>query len=92
VLIGWVEADGDMTMPELAAGLAEERQVVAHPASLSRYLRKAGYTVKKRCWRARPDARTWRWRGGRGGPIVSLGCAVIRTGWCSSTRPARRRR
>lgn len=47
LLIGWVEADGDITMPELAARLADERQVVAHPASLSRYLRKAGYTVKK---------------------------------------------
>lgn len=47
LLIRWVEADGDVTMPELAARLASARQVVAHPASLSRYLRKAGYTVKK---------------------------------------------
>lgn len=47
LLIGWVEADGDITMPELAARLADTRQVVVHPASLSRYLRKAGYTVKK---------------------------------------------
>ncbi len=47
LLIRWVEAEGDVTMPELAARLATERQIVVHPASLSRYLRKAGYTVKK---------------------------------------------
>ena len=46
LLIRWVEADGDITMPELAARLADERQVVVHPASLSRYLRNTGYTVK----------------------------------------------
>lgn len=47
VLIGWVEAQGDITMPELAARLAEERQVVVHPASLSRFLRASGYSFKK---------------------------------------------
>lgn len=47
LLIRWVEAEGDVTMPELVARLASERKVVAHPASLSRYLRKVGYTVKK---------------------------------------------
>jgi transposase len=47
VLIRWVDARGDITMPELAARLAAERGVVAHPASLSRFLRAIGYTVKK---------------------------------------------
>lgn len=47
LLIGWVERDGEITMPELAARLARERQVVAHPASLSRFLKAAGFTVKK---------------------------------------------
>lgn len=47
LLIRWVEAEGDVTMPELAARLATERQIVVHPASLSRYLRKTGYTLKK---------------------------------------------
>lgn len=47
VLIGWVEADGDITMPELAARLLAERGVVAHPASLSRVLIRAGFTFKK---------------------------------------------
>lgn len=57
LLIGWVEADGDITMPELAARLADQRQVVAHPASLSRYLRKAGYSVKKNAAGERGRAR-----------------------------------
>jgi len=47
LLIGWVERDGEITMPELAARLARERQVVAHPASLSRFLKAARFTVKK---------------------------------------------
>ena len=46
-LIGWVEEDGDITMPELAAKLATERGVTAHPASLSRFLLARGFTVKK---------------------------------------------
>ena len=46
-LVGWVEADGDITMPELAARLLAERGVKAHPASLSRLLIRQGFTVKK---------------------------------------------
>lgn len=46
-LIGWVEADDDITMPELAAKLEEKHSVTAHPASLSRFLLKQGFTVKK---------------------------------------------
>ena len=47
LLVGWVERDGEITMPELAARLMRERQVVVHPASLSRFLKAAGFTVKK---------------------------------------------
>jgi len=47
VLIRWVEANRDMTMPELAAKLEAERGVVAHPASLSRFLIVRGYSYKK---------------------------------------------
>src|ERR1044072_3664513 len=36
LLIGRVEAQPDITMPELAAALAAERGVIASPASLSR--------------------------------------------------------
>lgn len=47
LLIGWVEQDKDITMPELATRLAEKTQVVAHPASLSRFLKVCGFTFKK---------------------------------------------
>jgi transposase len=47
LLIGWVEAMGDITMPELADRLLAECGVKAHPASLSRLLLGAGFTVKK---------------------------------------------
>lgn len=46
-LIGWVEAEGDISMTELAARLLAERGVKAHPASLSRLLIQHGFTVKK---------------------------------------------
>lgn len=46
-LIGWVEADPDITMPELAAKLETKHGVTAHPASLSRALLDAGYSYKK---------------------------------------------
>lgn len=47
LLIGWVETQGDLTMPELAAKLKAERGVTVHPASLSRFLLARGYSVKK---------------------------------------------
>lgn len=46
-LIGWVEAEPDITMPELAAKLLAEKGVRVHPASLSRVLIQAGFSVKK---------------------------------------------
>lgn len=46
-LLEWVEAEPDITMPELAAKLSAEKAVTAHPASLSRVLLKAGLTFKK---------------------------------------------
>lgn len=46
-LVRWVDDDGDITMPELAAKLAAEYGVVAHPASLSKFLIKQGFSVKK---------------------------------------------
>jgi len=46
-LIRWVEENEDITMPELAAKLAAEQNVVVHPASLSRFLIKQGFRVKK---------------------------------------------
>ena len=46
-IIAWVEAEPDMTMPELAAKLLQAVGVQAHPASLSRLLSKAGFSFKK---------------------------------------------
>lgn len=47
ILIGWVEAQPDISMPELAAKLEGATKVRAHPASLSRALLGAGFTYKK---------------------------------------------
>jgi transposase len=47
LLLEWVDADPDITMPELAAKLLAERAVTAHPASLSRVLLQAGLSFKK---------------------------------------------
>ena len=46
-LIEWIEAEPDITMPELAAKLKADKDVTAHPASLSRVLLKAGLSFKK---------------------------------------------
>ena len=57
-LLEWVEGEVDITMPELAAKLKAEKDVTAHPASLSRALLKAGLSFKKHCCPRRPSART----------------------------------
>lgn len=46
-LLDWVDAEPDITMPELAAKLQAEKAVTAHPASLSRVLLKGGLSFKK---------------------------------------------
>lgn len=46
-LIGRVREKPDITMPELAAELEVKHGVTADPASLSRYLCKAGLSYKK---------------------------------------------
>ena len=43
----WVDAEPDITMPELSARLVAATGVLAHPASLSRALLKVGYSFKK---------------------------------------------
>lgn len=47
VLLEWVEAEPDVTMPELAAKLLAGKDLKVHPASLSRVLREAGLSFKK---------------------------------------------
>jgi transposase len=46
-LMSWVDAEPDITMPELSAKLAAKSGIKAHPASLSRVLCNAGYSFKK---------------------------------------------
>jgi transposase len=45
-----VAQDGDITLPELAGALEAATGVVAHAASIGRFLRKLGYTYKKSHW------------------------------------------
>jgi transposase len=47
IVIGWVAAQGDITLHELAERLLCEQGVKAHLSSLSRLLTAAGFTVKK---------------------------------------------
>jgi transposase len=47
VVVGWVEADGELTLYELTERLAKEHGVTVHHTSLSRLLKAAGFTVKK---------------------------------------------
>lgn len=58
-LIAWVESEPGMTMPELAAKLLAERDVKVHPASLSRVLINAGFSVKKNAVGCRDRARRY---------------------------------
>ena len=53
-LAAQVARDGDITLPELAEALASATGVVAHAASIGRFLRKLGYTYKKSHW-SRPS-------------------------------------
>jgi transposase len=46
-LIGIVESQPDITMPELAARLFDAHEVRAAPAMLSRFLCRRGFTYKK---------------------------------------------
>lgn len=47
IVTGWVDAEGDLTLSELAERLCAEHGIVAHPSSLCRLLKEAGFTVKK---------------------------------------------
>ena len=45
-----VEQDGGITLPKLAGALEAATGVVAHSASIGRFLRKLGFTYKKSRW------------------------------------------
>lgn len=45
-----LEQDGDITMAELSAALHDATGVRAHPNAIGKFLRKLGYSYKKRHW------------------------------------------
>jgi hypothetical protein len=89
LLLGWVATDKDITIPELAARLFEARQVTVDPASLSRFLRSAGYSFKKTLLASEADRADVAEAGRNGGRTASRGWPRSPTVWCSSMRPAR---
>ncbi len=54
-LVELIEQDGDMTVPELAGALADATGVQVHLDAIGRFLRKRGFTYKKR-WSPPSDA------------------------------------
>ena len=87
-LIGRVKEKPDITMPELAIELAAKHGVAADPASLSRFLCKAGFSYKKkRCWRRNANALISCGFATCGSTSACRSCARCRIGSCSSTRP-----
>lgn len=85
-IIGQVEARPDITMPELAAALQVDRGIAADPSNLSKFLCRAGYSYKKRCWRRRENALTLR-PSAMCGPVSACRPSGRRPhGWCSSTK------
>lgn len=53
LLLGLVRRDPDMTLRELASALKAARRVEAHPSSIDRALKRAGWSYKKRADRQR---------------------------------------
>jgi transposase len=55
-LVELIDQDGGMTMPDLADALADATGVQAHPDAIGRFMRKLGFTYKKRRWSRPNDA------------------------------------
>ena len=91
-LLAQVTGKADITMPELAAELALATGAKADPASLSRWLIRAGYRFKKLCGRASKIAPTSSKRARNGRKCANRGCGLSRTAWSFSTRPEPRPR
>ena len=88
VIIARVEAQPDITMPDLAAWLEANHGVMADPSNLSKLLCRAGFSYKKRCWQ--PNALMSKPSAING---IYTACRPFRPhprGDCSSTRPASR--
>jgi len=88
-LLGRVRQKPHITVPELAAELAARHGVEADPVSLSRFLCKAGFSYKKRCWPRNARALTLPRRATPGSIDASQSCGRCRIVSCSSMRPPR---
>jgi transposase len=77
-LVEIVEAVGDIALTELAAALAAEHGVRAHPSSISRLLIRAGMTYKKSPSRRRSVT------GPRCGPNAPIGPGTASRAWPAS--------
>ena len=92
-LLEWVEAEPDITMPELAAKLEAEKACDGASGLVVAGAAEGGPVVqKKHCWPRRPGARTCARRVTSGRRTASRACARRSTDWSSSTKPARRPR
>src|SRR5271168_2035756 len=78
-LVAQVTERADITMPELAAELALATGAKADPASLSRWLIRAGYRFKKLCGRASKIAPTSSKRARNGRKSANRRCGLSRT-------------
>lgn len=82
----------DITMLELAEALEAEAGIEAAPASRSRFLIHHGLRFKKSCWPASKAGPTSPSSAMSGRGCASRSCALNRTAWALSTRPARPQR
>ena len=82
-----VAQDGDITLSELAAALEAATGIIAHAASIGRFLRKLGYTYKKkRWWRPSDFAPVSSISGGGGSSAACPPCGRNLQDWSSSTK------
>jgi transposase len=80
-LLAQVVEKADITMPELAGALAAATGETVDPASLSRWLIRAGYRFKKKlCGQASKIARTSSKRARNGPAFANRGCGLNRAG------------
>ena len=75
VLLEWVEAEPDITMPELAAKLEAEKAVTASGVAVAGAAEGGPVVQKKHCWLRRPSARTCAKRVTSGRHTASRACA-----------------
>ena len=83
-----VAHDGDITLPELAGALEVATGVVAHAASIGRFVRKLGYTYKKNhCWQPKGFVHVSSTSDRDGSNTQCPLCEPSLQDLCASTRP-----